>query len=130
MVIDYTTTDPIAGAFNAADRYTCRMIVGRYHRLAGASVWIPNITLTGNVDCALTYLDSGSAMAGVLIGTALVNADFTAATNKMVRVAFVIGGYTSIIQPPNRMYFLLMTASDAGDRLDTPTLHLNVEESP
>jgi len=120
----YQAYDPQEAAFNSADLETCRIMVPYTHRLVSATVTVQTVVLTGTVTVTLKQKDVGEDGGGAVVGTALTNADMTAAADTYAKLTFTLADEDKTTAPQNRHYFLVLSSTDAADRFSQPLLLL------
>lgn len=114
--------------FSGSDRYTCRVIVPFVHKLVTAKLYAQNVVTTGTVTVTLKQSDVNDGRGGAIVGTAFANADLEdwSTTNK--EFAFTLASADKATAPANRHYFLIITATNAADRVDEPLLLIEVTD--
>ena len=119
------------GDITEADVYTCRIIVPYAQKLLAADVVVHNLVTTGTVTVSLRRTDLGNSRGGALVGAQLNNTTLEASTaataSMMTKRSFVLGAADTVGAPADREYFLVLSTTDAADRLDEPVLLIQVE---
>lgn len=122
--------DPRNGAYNGTTLNVCRKAVPYVHALVFARFSVQSVVLTGAVTVQLRYADLGGPRGGAILGVELVNADLLAGANVFQQFKFALRDEDEKIAPADRQYFLLFTSGNSADRMDEPTLHLEVNNTP
>lgn len=120
-------TDAQAAAFDSADLYLCRIVVPIVHKLVSAKLYTQNVVTTGTVTVSLKQTDVSDARGGTVLGTVLNNAALLGNTSRNTEIPFVLAAAELGIAPAGRQYFLVLTATNAADRVNEPVLLLEVE---
>jgi hypothetical protein len=109
--------------------YVCRILVPIAHKLSKARLYAQNIVTTGAVLVQLRQTDPGDGRGGALVGTKLENDDLSDVSSVSTKLDFVLSGDDKKVAPANRQYFLVITGTDPADRVDEPTLVLEVDDT-
>jgi hypothetical protein len=114
------------------DLYLCRTIVPFAHRLKNAYLVTQEVVLTGTVQVYLKQSDPGDGRGGAVVGQIKGTATDTdealeAVTTTHTKEPFVLYPEDLGIAPAYREYFLVLTATNAADRIGEPQLLLEVE---
>ena len=117
-------------ALNPTPAYRCRCIAPWTHKLRAASLYTQNVVTTGTVTATLKQTDPGDSRGGAEIGTALNNTTLLGNANRNTKIDFKLDAEDLLTAPANRMYFVVFTGADPADRVDEPTLVLEVDDDP
>ena len=114
------------------DLYACRVIVPITHKLKNAWLIAQEIVLSGTVQVYLKQSDNGDGRGGAVVGQIKGTATDTdeeleAVAAVHTREPFVLYAEDKNIAPAFREYFVVITTTNAADRIDEPQLLLEVE---
>jgi len=114
------------GDISSADVHTCRLVAPRNHVLRKATVRLHNTAQTGTLEIYLKKTDPGDARGGATVGTKLDNDDISVLSNTTQDFEFTLADADKALAPKGREYFVLLSSTNAADRLDEPVLLLEV----
>lgn len=116
-------------SINLVDLYACQVAVPFTHKIIGATLYSQNVVTTGTVTVTLRQRDKGDSRGGAAMGTALNNTTLIPpAVLTNAKYDFVLTSDDKAVAPANRIYFVVFTGTDAGDRVEEALLVLKVED--
>jgi hypothetical protein len=122
--LEYTKASPIW----KTNTYCCRLMVPYVHKLSTAKLYSQNIVTTGTVQVQLRQTDPGDGRGGALVGDVLENDDLDDVSSVNTKYDFTLYAADKRLAPALRQYFLVITGTDPADRVDEPTLVLEVDD--
>ncbi len=128
--LEYSKTHPEV-EFHKSDWYAGRIIIPYPHKLVSSFMLAHTIVTTGTVEAKLRQTDIGDPRGGAQVGVKLENADLTpdgSISNIATRYDFTLADTDTGVAPAFRQYFLILSATNAADRLGEPVLGIEVEK--
>ncbi len=127
MTERFQAYDPSILLPGAATVLTCLIHVPYRHRLRRA--WLSNTDVdnVGAVTADLRQLDDGDAKAATKVGTTLSDAQLAATSDVLDIIEFTLAAGDKTTVAANRHYCVALIGTDADDRIQQPTLLIEVE---
>ena len=128
MALQVQQWDNSRGTITITPIYVCRLVIPRAHKVLAAWVYTQNLVTTGTVEILLRKSDRLDTRGGSEIADKLENDDFTDRASINARYDFVLLDFAKgVAAPPERMYFLSLSGTNAADRFDEPLLVIEYE---
>lgn len=109
--------------------WCCFVTVPFVHKLKAAFADVKNVIGDGTLSATLRLFDPGEYRSGAAIeGDALDNTTLQEVANYRRRIEYDLATNDMLTAPASRTYFLILTGTAAGDRIDQPTLEIQVDD--